>query len=1314
MHTLMPLARGLRALLCIAALCVLASAQADPPRKSPTDALASGRPAQRVFTGKDGLPQNAVTSIERDRAGYLWVGTRDGAARYDGRTWTVVNMPATIGRNHVWSVKPTSDGSVWFGTNGGGLVRLLPDESWAVYTTNDGLPSDEVLEVVELGGTTEPGDLWIGTSKGIATLTTGGWVAVSPASVTAGDVATRLFARTDDAGVPELWAILDGRAWRLREARWETFDAAANVRPSAFNCVGETAAIDGRRLVVAGVLGGLLVLDGGVWHDLGDYGIAPHEWFHSVARLCDTRNPDGTAALWVGASAGLFRLTGRQWNRYDDRTGLPGAIIWSLFATGDERSSQTLWIGTAGAGLVRWQLGLWSAFDGSTGMPGRPISVYGLLVTRGAGGSDVLWAGMITGAGLARFEDGRWTTLLESDMWVRCLVAASPPGGEAVWVGTDEGLRRIEGGRTTLGYREADGLPHSSIRALRVSSFPEGRDMLWVGTHGGVARIERDAIVPPPSGLVLPSPRVTCFEQTTDLSGESEMWVGTDGGVARFDGLTTRAITMADGLPSDEVLSLRRVKTADGWEMWVGTSAGLARVSLDAPATSVRVLTTTSSPALPNNTIYRIETDAGGRAYLCTNKGVVRLSPLEPGLRPYVYTTDDGLPNDECNTGASTVDYRGRVWVGTISGAAVLDPASEMVVATPRPLRVGSHVSGQDRPVATDEWLPYDANDVSFDFALLAFHREGEIRYQTQLVGYDDRPSAWAADAKKNYTNLPSGSYQFLVWGRDAFGNVSGPAEVRFSVRTAPWMTVWAWALYAAVAAGVAYLAVRFRLRALRRRNEALEHAIAERTAELGRKVEELRVSREAAMASERRALEANRAKSIFLANMSHELRTPLNAVLGFAQLLDRGRSIEPTERRFLGIIRRSGEHLLGLINDVLSLAKIEAGKIETNVRPFDPTELLESVEAMARVRVDDKGLGLTFDVGPFPAAVLGDDGKLRQVLINLLGNAVKFTDQGGVRVRARWEDGRALFEVEDTGPGIAAEDLGTLFTAFGQTERGRAAAEGTGLGLAISRQIVRMMGGDVHVESSPGEGSIFWFDVLLPATDHVSARRDVRRVARVRADERRRRVLVVDDNAENRLLLVTLLRSVGFETHEAANGVEAVEHAAAWRPRVIFMDERMPVMSGSDATLEIRRRERERDDGLRTVIISATASAFDQERESILAKGCDDMITKPFREESIFDVLSRNAGIEFEYEDAAGAAGDATLPYGVGAGLRAVDERLVRRLYDALVRGDMQEAFATTDEIANANGPLGDEIRRRLRAYDTDELMAAIDAGGR
>ena len=479
---------------------------------------------------------------------------------------------------------------------------------------------------------------------------------------------------------------------------------------------------------------------------------------------------------------------------------------------------------------------------------------------------------------------------------------------------------------------------------------------------------------------------------------------------------------------------------------------------------------------------------------------------------------------------------------------------------------------------------------------------------------------------------------------------------------------------------------------------------IAARMASVWQRVR-LREQTRTAEASERRARDENRAKSLFLAAMSHELRTPLNAVLGFAQLIRRDPLLGAENREYLETILRSGEHLLGLINDVLSIAKIEAGKMTLSIQPFDFNRFVRAVEEMIGVRARAKGLAFVVERAEgLPTVVLGDEGKLRQVLLNLLGNAMKFTESGSVRLRVAWEDGRAAFDVEDTGRGIAPDEMEKLFVPFEQTESGRSEADGTGLGLAISREMVRLMGGDIRVSSRVGVGTSFAFEMEMPvAVSHEPI--GERRVAiAVEPSGRGRRVLVVDDTRENRLVLVKLLESVGLAVREAENGAEAVETWAAWRPDLVFMDMRMPVVGGLVATAEIRRRESEEGAEVRTRIVALTASAFEHERDEILAGGCDRFVTKPFREEAIFDALTELIGVKFVYEAAGISA--ARVEAVTLDRLAAMPPERLGALKEALTLGDVTEIRRVVAAIAADDRELAESLAAAISAYRYDALL--------
>jgi signal transduction histidine kinase/FixJ family two-component response regulator len=813
----------------------------------------------------------------------------------------------------------------------------------------------------------------------------------------------------------------------------------------------------------------------------------------------------------------------------------------------------------------------------------------------------------------------------------------------------------------------------------------------------------------------LPHNRVQCVAESTAADGSKTVWAGTDKGIARLETGRWRVYTTADGLANDTVLGLQLDATEGRHVLWAGTFGGASRLDLDKSDARWETFTDTTTPALPNNTVYGIEQDHAGRLYLFTNKGIARLTRREPtaddpsDFSIYTFTTADGLPGNECDIGASMVDAAGRIWAGTVNGVAMLDPSHLPEDRSPKPLVVERVlVNDGPRPLPAGATLSYDENNVVFEFALLSYFRGDDTTFRTQLVGLDREPSAWSPDPKRVLSNLPAGDYTFEVWGRDYAGNVTGPIATPFRIRPAPWHTWWAYATYILLVAFAGYAFFRYRTEALRRRNEALEAKIRERTVELAEKVEQVR-------ASEQRAVEASRAKSTFLASMSHELRTPLNAILGFVQLMERVPERSPEDREQLSIIARSGEHLLALINDVLSLSKIEAGQLTLNERSFDLPGLLRNVEELFRLRAHAKGLQLIVEVDPeLPQFVTGDDGKLRQILINLLGNAFKFTETGGVALRAAWTGTACRFEVEDTDHGISKAELERLFEAFVQTASGRMSNEGTGLGLSISRSYVSLMGGDIRVSSEEGQGTRFTFDVPLTVADAPAMQAEELAVVGLEMNQPAYRVLVVDDKWENRKLLAKLLADVGCQVQEAATGKQALERWVAWRPEIVWMDIQMPEMDGYDATRRIRAIEEAEGATTRTCILAVTASAFAQDRQAILDAGCDDYVPKPFRNATIFAKMAEHAGVRFAYS----RTGHVTAPAPVGSSavtsdrLAALPEDIVDRLNRAVVQGDVEQAMFVADEIVEFDAQLGEELRGLVRSYRFDDILERVGRG--
>jgi len=482
---------------------------------------------------------------------------------------------------------------------------------------------------------------------------------------------------------------------------------------------------------------------------------------------------------------------------------------------------------------------------------------------------------------------------------------------------------------------------------------------------------------------------------------------------------------------------------------------------------------------------------------------------------------------------------------------------------------------------------------------------------------------------------------------------------------------------------------------------------------------EAMRLQRELAERT-RDAEAANRAKSVFLANMSHEIRTPMTAILGFSQLMQHDPAATPEQLKQLDVINRSGEHLLTIINDILEISKIEAGRTILNPTTFDLHALLNDLETMFRVRTDAEGLHLMVEcVGEVPRYVVGDEAKVRQVLSNLLGNAVKFTQTGGIALRVRTSRAEAavlrlVAEVEDTGQGISEKDLAGLFQRFEQTESGQKTRTGTGLGLAISRGFARLMGGDITVSSQEGKGSIFHVEIGLSAGDVAGMAKkatDSRRVVGIGPGQPKYRVLIVDDNKENRDLLTQTLGPVGFELRQANDGAEAVREFEVWQPDVILIDLRMPVMDGREATRRIKSSPK----GKETSIIVLTASSFEDGRQDMAAAGANAYIRKPFRESELFEALARCLSVKYVYAE--GAAGSLPLQSAAAATLSAealsgLPRDLVQGIRDAASSANLKPLLALISQLETHDAQAAEGLRELARHYDYEAILRVFPGG--
>ena len=812
--------------------------------------------------------------------------------------------------------------------------------------------------------------------------------------------------------------------------------------------------------------------------------------------------PDHDGTLWFGTGRGVSHLKGAKFTTLDATDGRKADVEVTSLLIDRERN---LWVGSTSGNVSRFD-GSFTNFVGSDCLGEAGV----MSVIRDRDG-NLLFR---TGTGHVCRHDG--TAFLEvplsADVSSDPITAMTHGSDGDLWFGTNAGRLHTYDGSD---WQTLDPVRGTSARIAAMFADRDGN--LWISTdRGGITRFDGEAITTLTTADGLAYDRVAAIAQ--DRYGN--IWFGTTGGgVSRYDGKKFTNFTTADGLALNSVLSI--LEDRDG-NMWFGTlNRGVSRYD------GAEFTTFTATDGLAHNRVTSIYEDRDGILWFGTNGGGVS---RYDGVVFQSLLKRDGLPANEVR--AVTQDRFGDFWIATSNG-----------VTRYRPVRAAPQIAITD-VVADQRHGPVSAVRISTPQRFLALEFRGisfktrreSLQYRYRMIGHDPD---WrlAQRAVVEYEDLEQGDYTFEVQAIDRDLIYSIPARLDLVIAPAWYQNTWivvpaVIGLFSLILVAVVS-SLRFhgqRLEARRLREQMQEQELQGR-AELERKNVDLEAARRGAEEAAATADRANRSKRVFLANMSHELRTPLNAILGFSQILGKEETLAERVRSGISTIQRSGEHLLGLINDILDMSKIEAGRMDMEPVEFSLPGLLEDLTQVFKARAEQQGVSFAFKAThDLPDGVVGDEKKLRQVLINLLGNAIKFTRVGGVVLRVERAQTRVLFEVEDTGIGIAQESLGEIFEAFRHVESDGSHMEGTGLGLPISLQLVELQGGELKVESEPGKGSRFWFDLELEEIPGFEAPARIDR-AITGFSGIRCKVLVADDQKENREVLVNMLAPLGLRS---------------------------------------------------------------------------------------------------------------------------------------------------------------------------------------
>ncbi len=1166
------------------------------------------------YTRQHGLQHDDISATSFDKAGNMWIGTYGaGIIRFDGNSFFQYTDKEGLSQNYIQSLITTTTGDIWIGTRAEGAIRF-DGKQFHYYNTDNGLNNNRVEAIVE----DRNGNIWLGSYEGVNMYD-----------------GTRMVSYTSEhLGADIVYVALednDGNMWfGTRGGGITRFDGTAFYQYTKE-----------QGLISDYIVTGMYDSRGNLWlgsYESGATRFDGKDFYHYTSEhgldnnLVRSFAEDKYGYIWMGsATGGLSRIKNNQLEFFTIDHGLTNSYITSI--TEDEKG--IIWFGTYGGGLGIFQGNIFSHFYERHGIND------GFVRSIMQDNDGYLWFGT-NSAGAIRFDGNTFESFTTEQGLSHNRVGSMLQDNKGnIWFGTTGGgINRFDGTYLTR-FSEKNGFPDDFI--LDMTEDTKGN--LWFATrNSGVVKYDGDVFYHYTEKQGLSDNNTRCI--ISDRNGN--IWTGTRaGGLNKFDGTAFTHYTEKGGMSSDNLLDI--LEDASG-NIWIATNGkGISKFD------GANFTHYTEREGLINNFVYSLLETDDGTLWAGTRMGLSKLlskqpnpensTPNSPGgsILFKNYTQHNGFLGIGVNSRAMTQDKEGKIWIGANDILTVYNPSKDIAdTIAPRiqikkaglfneDIQWDQIRDSQDSTLtlpngvrienfsfdSVSRWhglphnlsLAYDNNYITLGFVAIGSSFVDKPKYSYILEGLESNWSSLTSKTEVSYGNLPPGKYDFRVRAINNDGFWSDDYSFAFRIKPPAWRTWWAYILYAS--AFILFLLLLYKFQKNRLMRKDLE------------KQKELYFEQEVSLARKSAEFKQN-----FLANMSHEIRTPLTAVLGMASLL-RQQPLDPKALEYVEDLNKSGESLRETINMILDISKIEAGKLYIRKADFSLHNVIShSANMFSPLCKNNVTIEYSLDED-IPAYIYSDEQRISQIIKNMLSNAVKFTEQGKItlkatRVKEMNPAGSNEFFIKvfvcDTGPGISREMQEKLFTPFYQINRSATRSqEGTGLGLAICKELSLLLGGQIGVESKPGEGSCFWFTFLTSQGEEPQQTKESTSQASGKDDVRPLKILMVEDKPIIQKVIKLTLSSMGHSIVVAGNGQEALEAYAQGSFDLILMDIQMPVMDGITATRKLREKYAQLPP-----IVGLSANAFEGDRQKYMAQGLDEYITKPFRENDFKRLLSK------------------------------------------------------------------------------------------